>query len=998
MHFETAVSVNRVKADIFYQPVSCRPGMNFILRIMKLTAILLFAVCLTASARIDGQTVTLSVKEAPLKEVFKEIQKQTGLNVLIEETLLERAGKVTLQVKNMPVPDVLQLCLKNEPLNYTIEDGAIIVKQKSISDIGLPSSDINQPPPPIDIHGRIVDSTGAPIVGASIQIKGTKKGTSTDANGNYELKGVDENAVLVISAVNIETFEIRVNSRTDLGTVSARIKTVLGGEVLVEANTGYQKLKPNETTGSYVVIDKKKLDEQFSTNILKKLDGVTNGLLFLSNGKLSNDGSVAQLFTVRGLSTINGSTRPLIVLDDNIFTGSVDNINPNDVESITILKDAAATSIYGVGGANGVIVITTKKGQLNKKFSAQITSAISVTEKQDIYSVPRLSIGDYLEVEQKLFRAGYFDGIINSKWGVLTDGVKIMLNSRNGKISSSDSSIQINGLKSIDSREQYNKYFNSPAITQTYALSMSGGTKNIGWSLSGAYDRSESSQNAVSQKLNLSLSNTFKINEQLSVNVSSYYTNSKSVSGMPSFENLLIRNALYNSFVDREGIPLALGKTYNTNYTDTAGNGNLLDWNYYPLTDYQHDRSTITNDQLIGSINVNYRFSRAIQLTASYNYQKQQTESRRYSDIESFHTRDLINTFANLNATNPLDKFPIPVGGIIRLENYGISSQAARIQADFNKSWNNHRINGIIGGERRESLSKPAIINSIYGFTENPTTSLRVDYSRRFNHYVYGSQQVIPDAPSASSKRIDKFVSLYGNIAYSYKNRYSLFGSFRKDASNIFGLSTNDKWNPLWSSGLGWEISKEPFYNLQHIFSRLRFKFTYGYSGNLDNSRTALPIIDYSTNLDLNVVRAFIRQPNNPSLKWEKSRQYNFGLDFATAGSRITGSLEYYQKLGTDLYGQTWYDYTTFGLVPQITANVANLKTTGIDLNLNIKLMTAKNVQWSVGGFLNYNKDKTTKYNVPAAKDGTALIGGSGNKMVPVIGKPLFSLVAWKWE
>jgi hypothetical protein len=210
-------------------------------------------------------------------------------------------------------------------------------------------------------------------------------------------------------------------------------------------------------------------------------------------------------------------------------------------------------------------------------------------------------------------------------------------------------------------------------------------------------------------------------------------------------------------------------------------------------------------------------------------------------------------------------------------------------------------------------------------------------------------------------------------------------------------VKANDKWNPLWSAGIGWEISRESFYPLQSVFPMLKLRVTWGYSGNLDNNKTALPLVNYNTNIDLNTVSAYVSQPNNPRLKWEKSRQYNIALNFSTPQQRISGSIEYYQKKGTDLYGETPYDYTVFGLTNSITQNVANLRTTGVDVDMNIKVIDSRKFKLNTSLLYNYNANVTTKYNAPVSADGTLLIGGDGNKMIPVVGKPLYALIAYRW-
>jgi TonB-linked SusC/RagA family outer membrane protein len=968
---------------------NCLSGHLQFWRIMKLINSFLFLCFLNVSATGHSQTVSIIRSDATLEDILKDIYRQTGFSYSSRSKDLNDARHISIEVKQVSITTALDIALRGRPLTYSLGDKIIIIKRNVHPEVPG-RSDITL----IGITGKIVDEKGRPVL-ARIEIKGkaSKYAIITDEMGKFTISNINGNDILVISGINFNTIEIPVGDKTDLGDIKIVTKVTTGEEVVI--HTGYQVLKPNESTGSISVINKKILDEQFSTNILQKLNGNASSVLF-NSGKLNASGAPNPI-SVRGLSTINASTSPLIVLDDNIFTGNIDNINPNDVESITILKDAAATSIYGVGGANGVIVITSKKGQLDKKFEMEAGSTINMVQKVDLFSMPRMPVSDYIDAEQILFNNGYYNTAINTQYTPLTPAVDIFNKSKNGKISVTDSTNRINGLKQIDSRREYNKYFNSVAITQQHYISISGGSRNIGWLLSGSFDKNVTSQDALNQKLNLRFNNVYKVFDNLSVTIGGYYTDFKSITGKPDLDKITVRNSYYQQFADENGRPLAVGRNYNINYTNTTGNGQLLDWNYYPLTDWEHDKTKNNREQLIASISVNYKPAKYLQLNASYLYQKESSIEKRFSDIESFYTRNLINSYTDLQATTLENKYPIPIGGIIRLQDFGIKSQSFRIQGNFNKSWKQQSVAAIFGNEIRETENLPTILNSIYGYRENPVISSPVDYLSSYKHYVYGYELLVPNRPTIGSTNINRFVSLYGNISYAFEGKYTLSGSFRKDASNIFGVKSNDKWNPLWSAGLGWEISKEPFYSLQSILPELKLRMTWGYSGNLDNSKTALPLITYSNNVDINSISAYVSQPNNPKLRWEKSRQYNIALTYSFPNQRITGSVEYYQKRGVDLYGETPYDYTAFGLTNSLIRNVANLRTTGVDIDMEVKIIDAKKFTWATRILYNYNANTTTKYDSPVATDGTQLLSSDGNKMLPVVGKPLYALIAYRW-
>jgi TonB-dependent SusC/RagA subfamily outer membrane receptor len=345
----------------------------------------------------------------------------------------------------------------------------------------------------------------------------------------------------------------------------------------VIVNTGYKRMKPNEVNGAVTVIDNKTLSQQTGTNILDRLKNVTSGVSFndgYTNGNAQNKTNIS----VRGLSTINGPLDPLIVLDNFIYEGNIENINPNDIESVTILKDAAAASIWGARAGNGVIVITTKKGNFNQKLKVQFSSSFISTEKSDILSLPEISSSDAIDMEQFLFNKGYFNSIVNRAYRPLTPAVEIFLAKKRGLISAADSAQQVDALKNVNSREQYNKYFYQPAFTQQYSLNLRGGTQNLAWLVAGGYDKNINNLSASYEKVNFRFSNTYKPLKNMQLNLDVYYTGSKSVTGKYAYNTVSSiggRHVPYLQFADDKGNALPVENGYRQSYIDTAGGGKI---------------------------------------------------------------------------------------------------------------------------------------------------------------------------------------------------------------------------------------------------------------------------------------------------------------------------------------------------------------------------------------------------------------------------------------
>lgn len=847
------------------------------------------------------------------------------------------------------------------------------------------------------IKGTILsDSTTLPLSGAVIHALSSNTAANSDKDGHFMIP-ITQDDTLSVSYVGYKIFKIAVNSDTKY----LQIRLISNNDALedVMIHTGYQTLKPNEVNGSYVVINNKMLNQQTGLNILDRLNGVTSSLL-LNIGKQSGNPESNTNITIRGLSTINGPLDPLIVVDNFIYTGDISNINPNDVESVTILKDAAAASIWGARAGNGVIVITTKKGHFNQKLQIDVSSNVSISEKPDLFATPRISSSDYIEFEQMLFNNGYFNrDFINRAHPAISPAVRVFQDRRNGLISVEDSVKEIQALKKIDNRNQYLKYYSHHDIIQQHAINLRGGNRNVGWLISGTYDNSRNSDLSDYHKINLRFENSYRPFKRLTLRAGVYYTNSIYRSGLPSYETVSKINnrkyVPYMNLVGEGGFSIPVLKSLDSRYTDTAGAGYLLNWNYYPLEEYKHSYTKTNVEAMAAHIGLDYNIIKGLDLSLMYQYSKQHTDQRISNDTASYYARNLINMYSQLNRTTGTVDYIIPLGGILNQTNKVLNSYNFRGQLSYDKIFDVHHIRAMAGLEARDEWSSNDG-STYYGYFEDPLINgSNLDYSSYYPNFVSGVRLRIPFGTILSA-RDNRFVSIFSNASYNYKERYSFSASIRKDGSNIFGANTNDKWKPLWSLGLGWVLSKEPFYNSNWL-SYMKLSATYGVSGNVDLTKTALPVGKYNQIAvgSTRIPALGIIQVNNPDLSWEKSYQTNVRVDFSLKKNIISGSFEYYRKRGTDLYAPTPYDYTTFGGSTTITANVANMKGKGVDiaihsLNLNRKL------KWTTSFLYSYNQSITTKYMVGSATTLRSFLGGS-NSITPVIGKPLYGLAVYRW-
>ncbi|MEO6733989.1 MAG: SusC/RagA family TonB-linked outer membrane protein [Ferruginibacter sp.] len=848
----------------------------------------------------------------------------------------------------------------------------------------------------MNVSGSVQNDRGAPLPMVSLSVRGTDRIFVTDIKGNFSISNVDARSVFIVTSIGYKTEEYELNGKQ--GPVLIVLENNSEELDAVELiSTGYQDIPKERATGSFVKIGTAMLNQQVGTNILQRLNGVTSGLQF-AIGKQNGNPQNKTNISIRGLATINGPLDPLIVLDGFIYEGDISNINPNDVEDVTVLKDAAATSIWGARAGNGVIIITTRKGRFNQKLQVGININTIINEKPNLHYSRQMSSSQYIDVEQMLFKNGYFDAQINSSpLLALTPAVELFLKRRKGIISAQDSAIGIDAMKQVDSRDEYLRHFYRNAITRQYAANVRGGGNNINYILSLGYDEVTDQSYGRSNKLNIKMENNYKPTKNLLINIGVYYTKLKTTSGRGLTYNSLNvngRQVPYLKFDDANGKAVPFNASLNERYTDTAGGGKLLNWKYYPLDNYKYTKGTGHNNELFATAGIQYKLLPSLSLDVRYQYQQQENELIQLNERESFNARGIINAFTEINRATGAVKYNIPLGAIKTTNNALVQSHTGRAQLNMNHERNRHSVYAIAGGEVRASSGNGNGYTT-YGYNEDPLTYANVDYVNAYPLFVSGAYDYIPGAPTISAEQTNRFVSIYANAAYTYDNRYTFSASARRDGSNIFGLSTNDKWKPLWSAGGAWKISHEKFYHFKAV-STLSLRFTYGRSGNVDLGRSALAVARYISNSNITgLPGTSITTLNNPGLKWEQVGILNIGLDFALKGNVLDGSLEYYQKNGTDLYGATPYDYTTWGALRNITKNVASTSAWGIDLVLNSRNIN-RQIKWNTTFLLNFNTAKTTKYDIAsAARISSILAGGTG--ISPVVGKPLYAVAAYKW-
>jgi TonB-linked SusC/RagA family outer membrane protein len=902
--------------------VAFRPGeflaqaaTKQILKVMQLTAILLLSLGITASAAGNAQTVSLSLKNATLEQAFKQIKKQTGYTFLYTDEMLLGAKPVSIEVKNGLLQDVLDQCFHNQPVSYTIIDKTIVIKKKSPNDIeGHSGQGVIPGPdpesfPPIDITGKVTDSDGNPLPGATVKVKGSSKGTTTNNDGVFVLKGVDDNAMLEISFVGYETYTVAVNNKATL-VASLKIKPESLNEVVI--NKGYYTERQRLSVGNVGKVTSKDIEKQSVTNPLLALQGRVPGLFISQANGLP--GSAIKV-SLQGQNSILSGNDPLYIIDGVPYTSQflrtttggplgssgvfsngtalagnpLNYINPKDIESIEILKDADATSIYGSRAANGAILITTKKGKSgDTKFSINMQQGWGkVTRMADL-----LNTQQYLQMRHEAFANDNAtpDPTIDydlTLWDTTryTDWQKTLIG-------------------------------NTARFTDINAT-VSGGSNTLQYLVGGTYHHETTifpgsfSDRRGAFHFNLS---SISKNQKLGMQLTSNYLvdlNKLPKTDLTTVALQLVPDApaLHNSDGSLNWMP------------NSSGNSS---W-YNPLAALYNTYQNKSNN-LISSLIIGYKVLKNLEVKSSFGYNNLQSNEfiptpLIYYKPEQWSTRTRSALYSNSN----------------------ITSWIIEPQANYTQHIGESNLNFLVGTTIQQNHNNGQLLSGS----------------------GYNSDQVLENilsatsvVPARSDISVYKYNALFGRIGYNLNERYLLNITARRDGSSRFG--SENQFHNFWSLGAGWIFSQEKFFSNNFSFVSFgKIRGSYGTTGNDQigeykylNLYNPLVVASPYQNASSLTPRGL----SNPYLQWEETKKLQLGLDLSLFRDRVSLTTNYIRNRSSNqLLGYSLPIITGFFTVSknfpatvqnsawEFSFNSVNIKSTQLNWSSSINLTIPKN-------------------------------------------------------
>lgn len=962
---ETALSHGRLHAALFLFLMLCLAGN-------------LQAQTRNAATQGKYKKISLSCKAETVASALNRVERLSGYYKLSFNNDELNRYKVTTEVKDKNVPDAIDQLLRGLPFERSIKGKFIQIRPLRIT---------TQQHTTGVVRGMIVDAEGNPLPGATVRIKGTNRGMAADIEGNFQLLNVSGNSSLIFSYIGKQSVEEKASFNHMRVTLEDDANTL--DDVVI---TGYQDIKKEKMTGSVTTLRADKIEERYATNILNNLEGRVAGLSTYG-GKM----------TIRGTSSLFAETSPLLVVDGLPIEGQIEDINPYDIESINVLKDAAATAIYGARASNGIIVITTKNAKKEGKIDIDFSANLTLTENRNMdyadnfYMTPAQQV----DLERDYYHYYFFDNDgevrnpIASFENQLASGTDYIspinyayYKMAKGEMTQTQVDALTDRLKNNNYAREYADAVYRQQVLQQYNLSLRSKTNKFQSNLTLNYKYDNSGQiNTFSNQLNVNYKGIYDVAKWLTASVSI--------------------NAVYNKSRNP-------GEDYNSSHTNVWGypayeslyNADGSDhkmYYWYSGHDYWagntqegfEDLGVVVSDEFYNNVlntkrqhmryhgDLLFKIIDGLTLNTQFVYENSHTTASWHANEQSHAARTIRNAYATME--NGQIVYLTPQGGFLQTTNTDGEYWTLRGQANYTKSFGKHAVAALGGLEFRQTkINGTKSLALGYNDQLQNSGTHTVDFGKlslmrssslymiesggfpanqfAFGPYMEEGMGVVPEV-------LHRYASGYANLTYTYDEKYNAFASFRKDYADVYGLNAKFRGKPLWSVGAGWNIHNEDFMDDIVWANFLKLRVSYGVTGNIYQGATSYmtasagELNDY-TNLPFGEVQS----PANPNLKWEQNRTTNIGLDFGFLNNRITGSIDYYNRIGKDIFSNRTLDPTT-GFTSMFV-NMASMRNRGIEVAVTanwFQSLRRESFGWSTSLTFAHNKNEITSVENPSS-------------------------------
>ena len=826
------------------------------------------------------------------------------------------------------------------------------------------------------VQGVVISSEdNLPLIGASVYVTAedlkkagsaqTTMGVITDVDGKFSIAIPAGITRFFCRYVGYDVLEVKLVPGKEHYEITLHASSQMLDAVVV---TGYQTVERRKLTAAVSKLDIS--DETIGA--VKSIDQALAGQIAgLSVSPTSGAPGAPAKIRIRGTASLNGTQDPLWVLDGiplegtdvpepdelnditNMKQSSIAGLNPADIENITILKDAAATAIYGARAANGVIVITTKKGKVGKPV-INFSSRFTYTPTLSLDRLNLLNSAEKVGLEMDMIRNNYSpDNHKGGVYNILSNYNELSAFQNGGwDALSSDTQAAINRLKSVNTN--WGDILFRDAFSQEYNLSLSGGTERVTYYTSFGYYKEDGNVDGVGMdRFNLVGKTSYKVNSILKVGASMFANRRKNTNyltdayGMSNPVFYSRKANPYFELYDKNG-------NYNYDYDIQNNTDKDLGFNIF------EERQNTSNESVVNSFSsifdAELRFNDKWKLTSQFGYQLEKTSREEIADWESYAMRYYykLSEYSQGGET----KHFLPEGGMQKSYENSNSQITWKAMGEYRDSFNDiHELEVMAGTELRKTWYE-TLFSAGYGFDRKTLTTKPV---------IFPNESYATSFPlHQTTYKENAYVSFYSTASYSLLNRYTVGGSIRFDGSDLFGVDKKYRYLPLYSVSALWRLSQEPFMQQAKWVDNLVFRASYGLQGNIDKNTSPFLLGTYRSESILPGVSEdviIINSAPNKKLRWEKTQSVNAGFDFSVLNQAINLSVDYYYRKGTDLIALRMLPLET-GFT-SMNVNWASMENKGVEISLSTRNITTKNFSWYTNFNFAYNGNKVLQENIP---------------------------------
>ena len=980
--------------------------------VMRFICFLTLWLSFSATASVfSQQEVTLSVKSEALSYVLMQIKDQTGVKILYNENLLRDVRCGELHLHQLSVEEALKQVLAGTGFEFVVSEGVIVIREKARTPV------LKEP---VRIRGKVTDSRNQPLPGVTVRIKGTNLGTSTDVNGTFQVSVPDLQQTLIFTFVGMKAQELNLNGKTELTITMEEMATEM--EEVVVFNDGYNRLPRKDMVGAYTTVKAEDIMMPAYQSIDQMLQGKIAGLQVINTS--SRVGATPQI-KIRGTSTLLGNKSPLWVVDGVIqeeplsidvssqLTGNMAELigneiswlNPLDIENITVLKDASATAIYGSRASNGVIVVTTKRGS-KERVSVRYSTHFSVRQRPHYGLYDFMNSKERIQFSKEAYDAGarYQQAPLPQKYTY--EGLMAMFNDR--QITEQEFRTQMEKLETVNT--DWFDLLTRNSVSQNHNLSVSGGSQKVTYNASIGYSKNAGIEIGNENDQFVSRLNVFaELNKRLSVslNLNGSIRNSDGYGpGVNPYSYALNTSRAVPAY--EEDGSLAYYKNYYTyQLNPVLGGYNTYSYNIFNEMENSYSKNKGVNFNV--SVTSDFKILDWLSWQATGSLTQTMNDTEGYAGEKTSTVECLYRGYPYNSEKSGSEKFNaalLPFGGTLTTSNSeGLSLNMSHRLA-FSKTFNeDHRINAMLGMEVRSSKQR-SNGNTVWGYVPErgeiivspslPTEIVPVGGGNN-DDIRWGALNNLFDGGWRKTATETNYMSFFGTLAYSLKNRYVFNFNVRSDASNRFGEDQNKRFDPTWSAGFSWKVAEEPFIkeNVEWL-EAMNLRATYGVQGYVVSTISPELIATYEGILrGYNEYYLSISSLPNPHLKWEQTKTWNFGLDLSLFG--VSMNVEYYGRR-TSAISRT--DVAQEYGMSSLLLNGGILTNHGFEVTLNFTPYKRDDFAWTIGltSARNWNRSKLDDRTAKAdAVNHTDFLSGNSSRPLKK-GKPLAAFWSFSFD